>query len=165
MEPDSIPSEEVNSTTPKEEPAVSSANAADHPAHISVLERKSSFQQLNNSVETDSLSLNQARMRAATSASASRAAQPPPPPKPTVRSTSVGILDKPPAASSLFRRQAAGDVVQRSLSSVVAPSSHSLDGDGELCVHYFVIPPTRNDRPFSDNSVIWDPMSLVGGSN
>ena len=133
VEADSIPCEEVNSSTLKEEPAVSTANNADHP--VSVLERKSSFQQLNNSVgETDSLSLNQARMRAATSASASRAAQPPPPPKPTVRSTSVGILDKPPAASSLFRRQqAAGDVVQRSLSSVVAPSSHSLDGDGEFC--------------------------------
>ena len=28
-----------------------------------------------------------------------------------------------------------------------------------------VLPPTRNDRPFCDNFVIWGPMKLVGGSN
>ena len=28
-----------------------------------------------------------------------------------------------------------------------------------------VLPPGKNDRPFSDNFVIWDPMNLVGGSN
>ena len=30
---------------------------------------------------------------------------------------------------------------------------------------WFVLPPGKNDRPFSDNFVIWDPMNLVGGSN
>ena len=28
-----------------------------------------------------------------------------------------------------------------------------------------VLPPTRNDRPFCDNFVIWGPMKLVSGSN
>ena len=28
-----------------------------------------------------------------------------------------------------------------------------------------ILPPGKNDRPFSDNFVIWDPMNLVGGSN
>ena len=28
-----------------------------------------------------------------------------------------------------------------------------------------VLPPGKNDRPFRDNFVIWDPMNLVGGSN
>ena len=27
------------------------------------------------------------------------------------------------------------------------------------------LPPTRNDRPFCDNFVIWGPMKLVSGSN
>ena len=29
----------------------------------------------------------------------------------------------------------------------------------------YVLPPGKNDRPFSGNLVIWDPMNLVGGSN
>ena len=31
--------------------------------------------------------------------------------------------------------------------------------------NFYVLPPTRNDRPFCNNVVVWGPMKLVSGSN
>ena len=51
-----------------------------------------------------------------------------------------------------------------------APSVDNLSDMQNAAVNVFpyvydVPPPGKNDRPFSDNFVIWDPMNLVGGSN
>ena len=48
--------------------------------------------------------------------------------------------------------------------TLLIKKGYKLSSDFKL-LNKVVLPPGKNDRPFSDNFVIWDPMNLVGGSN
>ena len=43
--------------------------------------------------------------------------------------------------------------------------AHMRVHEPHVCSKKYVLPPTRNDRPFCDNFVMWGPMKLVSGSN
>ena len=99
--------------------------ADDEPISPSVLERKASFQQ-----STEDLMTSQAaaagRLRTV-------------PPRPTVRSTSVGILDKP--TGLLYRQQHSTPAVQRSSSVVTPPSPRLLNLGGESSLYFTCVLP------------------------